>query len=69
MINILDLAQTCLAFLLIRRVARSLQWELLRGCGGGAPSLRKQLGVWGRSPFGSKILCLFGKNNLVLGLF
>ena len=38
MIDDLDLEQTYLAFLLIRRVARNLQW---RPC---------VTGVWGRSP-------------------
>ena len=36
----------------IRRVARNLQWGwgLLRGSGYGAPSRRRQMGIWKRSP-------------------
>ena len=85
MINVLDLAQICLAFFLIRRVIKNLQWwGYVRGCEGGAPRHRRQLanwgcgakspaagstGVWGRSPQCLNILYFLGKNNLILGLF
>ena len=41
-----------------KRVTRILQWALLQ-----------PTGVWGRSPQRSKILSVFGKNNLILSLF
>ena len=35
----------------LRRVARNSQWGgLFWGFGGGAPSRRRPMGVWGRSP-------------------
>ena len=43
--------------------------ELLWGCGGGARSRQRLLGVWGQSPQRSKSLYFFAKNNLILDLF
>ena len=72
MINVLDLAQICLAvfcFFLIRCVTRNLQWGLVCGGVGAELSAAGDMGVLGRSLQRSKILYFFGKNNLILGLF
>ena len=46
MINVLDLAQTCWAYFLIRRIARICnRGEAITGCGGEAPAAV----VWGQS--------------------
>ena len=71
MINILDVAQTCVGIVLIRRVARSLQYGegYYRGVGAKPPPAVGLGAVLGRNPQLSKILYFFGKNNLILGLF
>ena len=69
MINVLDFAQTCLAFSLIRRISRNLKWRAVTGVWGRTPQPPEAIGglreespavegteVWGRSPQRSKYL-------------
>ena len=59
-----------LAFSLVWRVARNLQWELFGGSEGiEPPATGGHLGFGCNAPSARRFRIFFGKSNLILGLF